>query len=166
MEFFLPSLLILLLAAIIVFLVFPNMTPFLLALAAAASLVIAVQNHYSIFSIEYSGMTWTTSAKNAAPHVLVAGVILASLGYLIYIFTSAGGNGNSGQIRAPNATIPPPASATNFITNAIGNGLEAVGLANVQQPNRSLVSVSPSLKKNISNSELRNILASRAKVAV
>lgn len=163
MEFFLPSLLIMLVAALVVFLAFPNMTPFLLAIIAAASLVLAAQNHYSMFGSEYSGMTWTTSAKAAAPQVLVAAVILVSLGYLIFAFTFGRGGA---PIRAPTASIPPPESATNFITNAIGNGLEAVGLANVQSPNRSLVSVSPSLKKNLSNSELRNILASRAKVAV
>lgn len=146
MEFFLPSLLVMILALGLVFGVFPRLAPIMLAILAAIGLFIGVRHHLSTFKQDYETMTWTTSAKAAAPTVLVAVVILFSIGYLLYLW----GAGKRTDLPSPSMSIPPPETATNILTSAIGNGLKATGLATVASAysrrgnNRSL-SGSPSL---------------------
>lgn len=127
MELFLPSLLVVFLALTVVFFIFPRMAPLMLAIVAAAGLAIGVRDHLKTFKSDYETMTWTSAAKVAAPYVLVAVVILFSIGYLLYLW----GIGGRMSVRAPPGTIPPPESATNVLTSAIGNGLKATGLASV-----------------------------------
>lgn len=127
MELFLPSILIVILALALIFGVFPKVGPMMLAVLATVALVYAVQQHMSMFKQDYSTMTWTTSAKTAAPYVLVGVVILFSIGYLLYLT----GAGKRSVLPSPPITIPPPSSATNVLTEAIGNSLKATGLATV-----------------------------------
>lgn len=156
MELFLPSFLLLILAGVVVFGVFPNMTPLLLAVFAGVSLAYAIKNHYDLFSDDYAGMTWATGAVAFAPYLLVGVVVVFAIGYLLFLF----GSGKRPTMNLPGPSIPPPETATNIITNAIGNGLKAAGV-NVKNTPKSLVSLSPSMKESLSNSELRSILESR-----
>lgn len=158
MEFFLPSLFTVLFAMIVVVGIFPKMTPLFLALFAIGCLVLALRNHYAMFGQEYIAMTWSATLKSAAPTILVGTVILFSIGYILFLY----GSGTAPTLRAPPASIPPPETSTNMITNAIGNGLAAAGIANISaNVSKNLVSASPSLKKNLTNTELQSILASR-----
>ncbi len=143
MEFFLPSLLIVLLALGLIFAVFPQMGPFMLAIFAAIALVIAVRHHRSIFKQDYETMTWTTAAASAAPYVLVGVVVLFGIGYLLFLW----GAGKPSSLPAPPMTIPPPETATNILTSAIGNGLKATGLATVAsaRPANNRSAASPTL---------------------
>jgi hypothetical protein len=144
MEFFLPSLLIVIFALAVVFSLFPRMGPFMLAILAAVALFFAARNHLAVFKQDYETMTWTTSAKAAAPYVLVGVVILFSIGYLLFLW----GAGKSVNLPMPPASIPPPNSATNIITSAIGNGLKATGLATVS------ATVSANRSANMSKNQL------------
>jgi hypothetical protein len=132
MEFFLPSLLIVILALVIIFGLFPQMTPFMLALFAGLALVFAIYHHRATFKQDYETMTWTTAASTAAPYVLVGTVVALSIGYLIYLL----GAGKKTSLPLPPSSIPPPETATNILTSAIGKGLNATGLANISS-NRS-----------------------------
>ena len=125
MELFLPSLL-LIICAVAIIMVFPQFTPLLLALIAFIALVLAVYNHYSTFSNSYRVMSWLDSATQFVPYLMTGLVIALLIGYLLYIF----GLGKAGTLQMPSANIPPPATATNYVTRAIGNGLVAAG-ANV-----------------------------------
>jgi hypothetical protein len=127
MEFFLPSLLIVLLALGIGFGLFSRMAPFMLAIFAGLALIIAVRHHRTIFKQDYETMTWTTAASSAAPYILVATVVAFSIGYLLYLF----GAGKKTSLPLPPSTIPPPETATNLLTSAIGKGLNASGLTTV-----------------------------------
>lgn len=127
MEFFLPSLLVMILALGLVFGIFPKLGPMMLAVLAAVALFFAVRQHMADFKMDYQTMTWTTSAKTAAPYVLVGVVILFSIGYLLYLW----GAGKKAVLPSPPITIPPPSTATNMLTSAIGNSLKATGLATV-----------------------------------
>jgi hypothetical protein len=140
MEFFLPSLLIVILALGLVFAVFPRMGPMMLAVLATVALIFAVQQHMSIFKQDYATMTWTTSAKVAAPYVLVGVVVLFSIGYILYLW----GAGKRSVLPTPPMTIPPPSSATNMLTTAIGNSLKATGLATVSAATANTRSATPS----------------------
>lgn len=127
MELFLPSFFIVILALGFVFAVLPRMGPFMMAILAAIALFLAVRHHRAVFKQDYETMTWTTGAASAAPYILVGVVILFSIGYLLFLW----GAGKKTNLPAPPMVIPPPESATNILTSAIGNGLKATGLATV-----------------------------------
>lgn len=133
MEFYLPSIFIIILAAIISFTLIPKFTPVTLAAFAAICLGIAVYSHYSLFQNEYSNMNWSNTAISAmvSPYLLIILVIALCLGYIIFLFST----GNASSIPMPSRNIPPPSTATNVVTREIGNGLVNTGLANVSPVN-------------------------------
>lgn len=129
MEFYLPSLILLVLAGIVSVAVFPQFTPVVLATVAILALVAAAYSHYSMFGREYQFMSATSQAATAAPYLLVGAVIMAIVAYILFLV----GSGKKLVMTMPSNTIPPPESATNFMTEAIGNGLNASGMANIEK---------------------------------
>ena len=127
MIFYIPSLFILLLSAVFIFAFVPNVTPVLLAIIAIASLAFAVYHHNNIFFNEYKNMNWTNTAGMAAPYLVVGTIILFSIGYILLLITS----GKAPSLPAFSTSIPPPSTATNSLTRAIGNGLVATKAVNV-----------------------------------
>ena len=59
-------------------------------------------------------------------------VILLSIGYIILLFTSG-----KGEMATPSMRIPPPETATNYVTRGIGNSLVSSGMGTVS-PGRSM----------------------------
>lgn len=94
-------------------------------------IVFSLYNHYTMFSNEYSVMTWLDMAKSFAPSFIIVLVIILMIGYLIYLFTT----GSLGSLPTPSTNIPPPDTATNSVTEAIGNSLVNMGAANVRNTN-------------------------------
>jgi hypothetical protein len=127
MIFYIPSLFILLLSAVFIFAFVPNVTPDVLAIIAIASLAFAVYHHNNLFFNEYKNMNWTNTAGMAAPYLVVGTIILFSIGYILLLITS----GKAPSLPAFSTSIPPPSTATNSLTRAIGNGLVATKAANV-----------------------------------
>jgi hypothetical protein len=141
MEFYLPSLFIIILAAIVTFVLIPKLTPLILAVFATVCLLIALYNHSSLFSNEYKNMNWASTATSsmASPYLLVGLVIVLSVGYLILLFTT----GKAPTLSMPSNTIPPPSTATNVVTRGIGNGLVNIGFAKAAPANAGPTNVSP-----------------------
>jgi hypothetical protein len=139
MEFYLPSLFIIILAAVVSFALIPKLTPMILASFATVCLLLALYNHSSLFSNEYKNMNWASTATSsmASPYLLVGLVIVLSVGYLIILFTS----GKAPTLSMPSNTIPPPSTATNIITRGIGNGLVNVGFAKAEPENASPINI-------------------------
>jgi hypothetical protein len=135
MEFYIPSLFIMILAAAVCFFLIPQFTPMILAIFATLCLVLAMYNHSSLFWNEYKNMQWanTATASMTSPYLLIGLVILLSVGYLILLFSS----GKSQSIPMPSMNIPPPSTATNFVTRGIGNGLVNSGVSNLARENNS-----------------------------
>jgi hypothetical protein len=133
MEFYLPSLFIIIFAAIISFAIVPRFTPMILALFASLCLVIAVYNHSSLFYDEYKNMNWanTATASMASPYLLVGLVIILSIGYILFLVSS----GQTPSLSMPSSMIPYPSTATNFVTRGIGNALVNSGMANTKPAN-------------------------------
>lgn len=129
MEFYLPSLLILVFAGIVCVAVFPQFTPVVLASVAVVALVVAAYSHYSLFGREYQFMSKTSQTAVVAPYLLVGAVVMGIVAYLLFLL----GSGKKLTMRMPSDMIPPPESATNFMTEAIGNGLNASGMANIEK---------------------------------
>lgn len=156
MELFFPSFALLGLALILIIVVFPRLTPFLLIILAIILFVFAAYNHMALFGKEYRGATWLQASRAFAPIILIGFVVILSIGYLLYLagLRKSGPSANS-MLRMPNTNVSPE-TATNVITEAIGNAIN-----NVSSPRArpSFLSKSPSL--NITNSEARNVAASR-----
>jgi hypothetical protein len=130
MEFFLPSLLLMLSAFVISMYVVPRFTPVVIAIAAIVLLVFGVYNHYSTFSSEYNVMQWADSGKRIAPTLITGLVILLMGGYIIYMFTSKGG---MPSLPSFSAISPPPNTATNPLTQGIGQALNNAGATTISR---------------------------------
>lgn len=122
MELFLPSLFLMLLAYFFTIMFIPKLSPFIIIGGSIAFIAFTVYNHYSLFENEYRIMTWTDTAKQFGPTLIILLIIALMGGYLIYISTTG-----KGTLPRPPDSIPPPETATNYFTQAIGNGLKAAG---------------------------------------
>lgn len=135
MEFYLPSIFIMLLAAIVTISFVPRFTPFVLVIFASLFLILAIYNHYSLFMKEYHNMNWANLANVAgvSPFLLSFLVVLLCVGYIIYLLSS----GKPPSLPYMNTSIPSPMSATNIVTRGIGNSLVRSGLSNTSLRNSS-----------------------------
>jgi predicted PurR-regulated permease PerM len=124
MEFFLPGLVALIIAALIVFLVLPRLGAPVLAVLAIVLLIYGVSNHMAIFYHEYRYSTWQEFLKFYAPFIMIAGLILAILFFMGYLF------GTRGPSALPASNLPANApvvnSAINTVSNVVNNTVEAV----------------------------------------
>ena len=127
MEFYIPSLFIMILAAIVALVVIPQFKPMILAMFATLCLILAIYNHASLFSNEYTNASWVSTGTLVVPYIIIMFVIVLSLGYIILLVS----RGKAPTLSMPSANIPPPESATNIMTRAIGTGLVNTGIANV-----------------------------------
>jgi hypothetical protein len=129
MEFYIPSLFIILLAAIFVVLVVPRLSHIVLIVLCTLLLVWGIANHYTLFVTEYQNMNWANTAVIAGPYLMLFLVIALSLGYIILLFTRS----RSASQSEERMNIPPPESATNYVTRGIGNSLSATGMADIDE---------------------------------
>jgi len=129
MEMFLPSVFLMLVAYLFTITFIPKLSHLVILVGAIAFIAITVFNHYSMFSNEYKIMTWADTAKQFAPTVMIILVIALMGGYLMYMSST----GKGATLPMPPASIPPPETATNFVTNAIGQGLVAAGATPVNR---------------------------------
>jgi hypothetical protein len=129
MEFFLPSILICILAIGLSIAIAPKISPYVLIIGSLVCIILAVYHHYSLFSNEYRIMTWVDSARALAPALMISFVVVISVGYILYLLTAR----RSRSISLPPSNIPPPDTATNFITRNIGEGLNSLGLTNINR---------------------------------
>lgn len=147
MELFLPSLIILLLAALFSFFVIPRMGATVLVVVSILALIAAGIHHYSMFSSEYTLSTWQLGLQANAPWVVLGFALLFLLAAMFYMF---GGEGTKATIAQAAATplktlqeaseasvaaMPSAASATNALTAALNRGLNTLAPgANVGAP--------------------------------
>lgn len=144
MEFFLPSILFLLVACGIVFFVVPRFGPLVLAGVSLILLVAGVYNHYSMFATEYRLSTWQSGMTAYAPFIMIGALVLGILLYLFYLLPVGSNSSNrsgsmfsSNEMNKNTINIPPPGTATNAITEGIGNMMrKAAEISNVNVRNR------------------------------
>lgn len=166
MEFFLPGVLLFLVAVIIIFLVAPNITPFITALLSIVFLLFGVYTHSQMFASEYRLSTWQEGLKIYAPAVMIITIVLFILYSITALFTginvpvpsmpnielpSANSVTNS-MMNAYNSVANSVANATNSIKNSVTNAAESVsnGNANANKGNANK-------KPNISRSFVETI---------
>jgi len=140
MEFFLPSILFLLIAAAIVFFVIPRFGPLVLAIVSLVLLTIGMYNHYTLFQNEYRASTWQLGLVAFAPYIMIGVVIVMIILYLTYLLPS-GSTSSAPNVKANTINLPPPETATNVITEGVNNAIRAAApVANIKvnttnQPN-------------------------------
>jgi len=81
MELYLPSVMIVVLAGLLVFAVLPRLSPLILVVIVSLILAVAGYHHANLFSEEYAISTWQTSVYNTAAPFMIAMVILLCIGF-------------------------------------------------------------------------------------
>lgn len=125
MEFFLPSVLLLLIAAAVVFFVLPRFGPATLAIVSAVLLAFGIYKHYTTFAPEYRLSTWQSGLLAYAPYVMVTGLLVVIAVYLLYLLPASNA---SNAAASPLASIPAVSSLTNMpsatsATNSLTAGI-------------------------------------------
>ncbi len=138
MELFLPSLLIILLAAAVVFTVIPKFAPMTLTVISIILLVLGAVHHYKLFKDEYRLSTWQTSSF-IAPALVIGVALFFILGYLLSYFGSG----------VPVPTIPNVPSVSE-ITTGIGNAASTVTTAVTNAANKAVNTVTNVANKGTS----------------
>ena len=120
MEFFIPGLLIFLVAIAIAVVVVPQMTPMIAAVLSIVFLAYGVYDHYLLFAPEYRLSTWQDGIKIYAPFIMLAGIILFVIYFIFAFFTW-------GEVPVPKIEMPampemPTFNANkNRMNNAVNN---------------------------------------------
>lgn len=145
MEFFLPGLLIFIVAIGIVFVIVPKATPMIAAIFAIVFLVYGVYDHHRLFASEYHLSTWQEQIKIYSPAIMIIAIILFIIYSMLSFFTS----GSVPIPSMPNITLP----SVNSITNSI---VESVNSATNSMNNVSLNLFSNKNKGNNANNRGNN----------
>lgn len=89
MEFFIPSLFVVLFATILVFLVVPRFGPVTMIVMSIAMLAVAIYHHANLFQSEYTSMTWNSLLISYGPFVMMGALLIFILSF---VFSSYGGS--------------------------------------------------------------------------
>lgn len=121
MELFLPSILILLLAAVVVMGLIPQFSPIIIVTLAIVLLVAGMYNHFTMFWNEYQQSTWQRSLTMFAPGILIIAIF-------VYLFFAIGAFFTGGSVPVPvlpEMSIPSAETATNALTSGINDTMNA-----------------------------------------
>jgi len=125
MQLFFPSVFLVLIAFLIIFLIMPNFSPLVIVSISAILLVAGTYNHFVTFWNEYQQSTWQNNLKLFAP-----GIFIAVL--LVYIFVVINSFFTGGSVPVPTlpaVELPSAESATNPVTAAINSTMNGVNNA-------------------------------------
>lgn len=141
MELFIPTLLVIVIAAFFAFLVVPRVGPMILAITCLFALIAAGFHHYNLFRSEYALSTWQYGLASYSAIITLGLAILAIIGAIFYLFTGGDTKEAIANIittpmeKIQNAVansanvMPAPNTATNPVTAAINKGINAVANA-------------------------------------
>lgn len=148
MEFFLPSLVIFLIGALLAFFVVPKFSVHALAILSIALFIFGIYHHMKIFSYEYRYSSWQEQFKEYGSQIMIGALLLVVTFYLFFLFNkSPVANANS----SANSSNPITA-VMNSISNATGlNNSKKNGTSNsiMNKINNSVVSTFGNVKSLI-----------------
>jgi hypothetical protein len=130
MELFLPSLLTIVLAAIVVFVLLPKLSPYIMGGLALAMLILGIYQHYSMFPYEYKGGSLQAALKDYAPFIVMGLLIIGLLTIVAWSFgvTPPAMNTAIPTIPGVNAPLPTVTGALAPAANNKGGVANALGL--------------------------------------
>jgi hypothetical protein len=116
MELYLPSLLVLVITALVILVILPNMSPVILVIVATLMLAITGYYHSSMFADEYATVSWQQIVYSSAGPFLVAMTVLLMLGFGLNFISG----GASKPAIAPVAKMStPPAYGANTLKSLV-----------------------------------------------
>lgn len=113
MEIFLPSILIVLLAGVVVFTILPRFGPLVLTVISIILLMFGVYHHYNLFYDEYRLSTWQTTSTFLAPALVLGVALFFLLGYILSFFGSG-------------IPVPKTADVVPNVSDMVSNAVETV----------------------------------------
>lgn len=119
MEFFLPSLIILILAGITSFALIPRLSPIVILVLSLALLSFGMYHHYKLFAAEYRQSTWQEQLKFYGPGIAIGGLVIFILIFVVSLFSK-------GEVPVPNMPTVTPASTANNITTPLSTVFNTV----------------------------------------
>ena len=127
MQFFLLPLFPMIFGVLLAAYLVPSMSPYVLLFLAIICILFTFYSHRMVFATEYRNMSWATMGYSVAPWILTGVVVVMMGGYLFYLM------GSRPKLTLPtvSAAIPPPSTATNPLTWAIGSSLVSSGTSSV-----------------------------------
>lgn len=152
MEMFLPSVIILLLAAAVVFFVLPQFGPATLAIVSAILLSLGLYQHYTTFGSEYRYSTW--QLVSFSPYILIGGLFVVIAIFLLYTIPVSGPVAPTVELPTI-ANMPPANTSTNGITGLINNSLNTA--ANLFNGSSNTTPNGNGIFTNIANTVNRNL---------
>ena len=122
MELFLPSVIVLLLAAAVVFFLLPKFGPATLAIVSAVLLALGLYQHYSTFGTEYRFSTW--QLVSFSPYILIGGLLVVIAIFLLYTLPVGSSANTVPNVELPTvANMPSANTSTNMVTGFINKSL-------------------------------------------
>ena len=146
MEFFIPGLLIFLVAILVVYFLAPHATPMIAAICAIIFLLYGVYDHHRLFASEYQLSTWQEQLKIYSPALMIIAIIL----FIIYSMLSFFTGGVVPIPSMPNIEMPSMNSITNSVMESVNNVTNSVQNASTNLIN-SMNNLNNSNKSNKSN---------------
>jgi hypothetical protein len=152
MEFFLPSLVILILAGIVSFVVIPRMGPLVVLVLSIALLTFGMYHHYKLFSAEYRQSTWQEQLRFYAPGIAIGGLVLFIMIYITSLF-------RGGEVPVPEMPSITPVSNSNTITSPVASILNTLKntAENVMDTATSTINTIKNTTNKVANTISENI---------
>lgn len=117
MEFFIPGLLIFIVAIALSFLIAPRTTPLIASLLSIGFLAFGVYEHYKMFASEYRLSTWQDGLKIYAPAIMICAILI----FIIYAILAFFTKGSVPVPQMPIITAPSENSITNSVMKTVNN---------------------------------------------
>ena len=89
MELFIPSLVVIVLGAIVAFFILPKVAPYTLGVMSVLLFGVGMYQHYQTFPHEYSGGNFRDTLKDYSPFLMLLATIL---GLVVGVMVAFGGN--------------------------------------------------------------------------
>ena len=150
MEFFIPGLLLFLVAILVTFFLVPKATPIVAAILSIIFLVYGVHHHHLLFASEYRLSTWQDGVKMYAPAIVIGAIILYIIISILSFFTG----GAVPVPSMPNVTVPSADTVTETISQSLNNVTNTISniTNNVFSMNKATNNKASNLVNNITNS--------------
>jgi predicted PurR-regulated permease PerM len=155
MEFFIPSILIFLLAIAVSFVLIPRFTPLIIAILSIGFLAYGVYDHYKMFASEYRLSTWQQSIKIYAPAVMIAAICIFIIYSILALFTK----GSVPVPNMPNIKAPEANSLAEGIVNSFNKATSAITNTTNNMLNNINKSINEGNKGNNNKNKNKNNLS-------
>ena len=134
MQLFIPTLITVVIAAILAFFIIPRTGALILASVSLLALIAAGVHHYNLFYSEYMLSTWQNGLAANASFLILGLAILFIIGAIFYMFTGGGSVGATGAVNTVQEALTAPFEAmSNSMEKAINSppGNSSGGIGNV-----------------------------------